>query len=104
MCRIWRKPLYTPMRPLLIIKCNELVYLLLCLFNITKTYLPFIRKLLFYCFVDSLRYCIFQWISRLGHTNLHQVLLKGAYIFITTVLNTSVAMVYQWQCFILPGL
>lgn len=104
MCRIWRKPLYTPMRPLLIIKCNELVYLLLCLFNITKTYLPFIRKLLFYCFVDTLCHRIFQGVSRLGHADLNLVLLKRPYIFSTTVLYTPVTMVYQWQGLILSGL
>ena len=92
---VGRKPCNTSMRPLLVVKLNELLYLFFCFVNITKIYLPVGRKFFFNGSVYSFRYGILQRVAGLCHTDLYVLFLQKLYVRMAAVLHASVAMMYQ---------
>ena len=101
MGRIGRKPLYTSVWSLLVIKLNELFYLCFCYTNVTKIYLSFISKFFFDGFVYPFCYGILQGITGLSHADLYLLLLQQFYIRMATVLYASVTVMNQLLGFVL---
>jgi hypothetical protein len=101
MSSIGRKPLYTSVWPLPVIKLNELFDLRFCYINVTKIYLSFISKFFFDGFVYPFCYGILQRITGLRHADLYLLFLQQFYIRMATVLYASVAVMHQALAFIL---
>lgn len=96
------KPLHTAVWTMLVVKLNELFNLSLCLFNITKIYLPVAGKFFFYSAVYAFGYGILQRVSGLCHADLYLLFLQEPYIIMAAILYASVAVVYQRVVFVFP--